>query len=233
VEDRVVELHNASVSYSGERVATLLNVDLSISHGEMTLVVGPNGAGKTTLLEAINGLLPLTGGTARVFGERMTPSRDDLRCHIAYLPQELFFDPETPFLTQDVVCAARFALIRLFRFPSPADRRYVHEALDAVGMNTAAKRPVGRLSGGQQRKVLLARALAQRARLLLLDEPTVNLDPQAKKEICQLVKQVQSELAATAMVVSHEAEHLLEDANRVVTLDQGRVVSDHAPVGGR
>ncbi len=241
MEDWVVQLCNASVAYSGERVATLLNVDLSVPPGETAIVVGPNGAGKTTLLEAINGLLPLTGGTAWVFGQRMSPARDDLRCRIAYLPQELFFDPETPFLTQDVVYAARFALIRPFHFPSATDRRHVHEALDAVGMRHTAKRPVGRLSGGQQRKVLLARALAQRARLLLLDEPTVNLDPQAKDEVCRLVKEVRAELAATALVVSHEAELLLEDADRVLTLAEGRVVaneqpasaSGHAPVGGR
>ncbi len=237
----IIELQKASVGYTGERVATLFDVTLTARAGEMIVIVGPNGAGKTTLLEAVNGILPLTAGEVRVFGQRMTAARHDLRRDIAYLPQELFFPPETPFLTRDVVHAARFGLLRPFRFPREHDCQLVNRALAAVGMQGAASRPVGRLSGGQQRKVLLARALAQRARLLLLDEPTVNLDPQAKADVCRLVLEVRKELGAAALVVTHEADLLLEEADRVITLVQGRLESDeerpplprHARVGGR
>lgn len=223
--DAVVELHCASVGYTGERIATLHSVDLSVRYGEMIALVGPNGAGKTTLLEAVNGLLPLTAGEARVFGQRMTPRRHDLRREIAYLPQDLFFPPETPFLTVDVVHSSRFGRLGAFRFPSAADQRIVNDALAAVGMREAAKRPVGRLSGGQQRKVLLARALTQQARLLLLDEPTVNLDPRAKDEVCQLVLKVRRELGATALIVTHEADMLLQEADRVVKIVEGRLAN--------
>ncbi len=224
--DPVVAFHGASVGYAGERVATLHGVDLTIREGEMAAVVGPNGAGKTTLLEAANGLLPLTAGEVRVFGQKMTPARDDLRTAIAYLPQDLFFPPETPFITRDVVHASRFGNLGAFRFPRDTDRRIVTEALAAVGMLQVAGRPVGRLSGGQQRKVLLARALAQEARLLLLDEPTVNLDPKAKDEVCRLVLNVRRELGATALVVTHEADTLLAEADRVITIVEGRLMQE-------
>ena len=223
-----VELKNVSAVYEGERIPALHGIDLAAKLGELVAIVGPNGAGKTTLLEAINGLLPIKSGEVLVLGKPIGRSSHSLRQEIAYLPQDLFFDPGTPFLTWDVVLMARFAKIGPFRLPSWADRRLAREAIAAVGISELAGRPIGRLSGGQQRKALLARVLAKEPQLLLLDEPTTNLDPEAKEEISRLILQIRSTLSLTTLVVSHESGPLLDEANRILTMVGGRFLTDSA-----
>lgn len=225
MDDRAVLLVDVRAGYAGERRATLRGVSLSATLGEQLAITGPNGAGKTTILEVTNGLLPVASGTVTVFGQPVTQRSHRLRREIAYVPQNLFFNAETPFLVSDVVLAARFGRIGPWRLPDAYDRLRARMSLDAVGMSELGGRPIGRLSGGQQRKVLLARALAQEARLLLLDEPTANLDPDAKEEIADIVAAVRDELVATSIVVSHESGSLLSASDRVVTVDGGRIVA--------
>lgn len=226
-----IELINVCAVYEGERIPTLHDITLTVEEGELVAIVGPNGAGKTTLLEVVNGLLPITTGEVTVLGELVCPSSHRLRQEIAYLPQDLFFDPSTPFLTKDVVLMSRFAKVGPFRFPSKMDRALVAEAMSSVGILDLAGRPIGRLSGGQQRKVLLARVLAKRPRVFLLDEPTTNLDPESKEEISRLVLQIQHDLSLTTLVVSHESGPLLEEADRVLNLARGRLISE-SPLRG-
>jgi len=229
--DDVVSLIDVRASYEGERHATLRGVTLSVGFAEQLAITGPNGAGKTTILEVMNGLLSIVSGTVRALGQTVTPRSHRLRSRIAYVPQNLFFPPDTPFLVRDVVRAVRFAKSRNRRSSASADRLSVDRALAEVGLSRLAWRPVGRLSGGQQRKVLLARALAQEAELLLLDEPTANLDPEAKNEVASLVSLVRRELGAAAVVVTHEAGPLLDASDRSIAVESGRVVD--APHGGR
>ena len=221
-----IALDNVTAAYEGERIPALHGITLVVAPSESVGIVGPNGAGKTTLLEVVNGLLPITTGTVRVLGEPVGPSSHSLRRQIAYLPQDLFFDPSTPFLARDVVLMGRSAVIGVFRFPSKADRALVTEAMASVGIADMAARPIGRLSGGQQRKVLLARVLAKRPQILLLDEPTANLDPESKEEISHLVLQIRNELSLATLTVSHEAGPLLDRADRVLTIERGCLVSD-------
>ena len=224
--DHAVELKDVTAVYEGERIPALYEISLAVDPGEIVAIVGPNGAGKTTLLEVINGLLPVTAGTVHALGEEVSPRNHRLRQRIAYLPQDLFFDPSTPFLTYDVVLMGRFAQLGLFRLPGREDRRAVGEALRAVGAEELARRPIGRLSGGQQRKVLLARVIARRPELLLLDEPMTNLDPSAKEELSHLILRIHRELSLTTMVVSHEPGPLLDAADRAVTIVAGRIAAD-------
>lgn len=224
--ERIVELDRVGASYEGEAVPTLYDVDLCVGAGERIAIIGPNGAGKTTLLEVVNGLLPATSGAVRVFGESMRDHGHRLRTRIAYVPQSLFFAPETPFLVRDVVIAARFALLGRIRWPGRRDRAAVGEALAAVRAVDLGGRPIGRLSGGQQRKVLLARAVAQGAELLLLDEPTANLDPEAKDEVARLVRQIEREMIATSLLVSHEGGPLIDGADRLLRIETGRITHD-------
>lgn len=227
--DDVVSLVDVQATYEGERHATLAGVTLCVSPREQLAITGPNGAGKTTILEVINGLLPIASGIARTLGQEVTPASHRLRAQIAYVPQNLFFPPDTPFLVRDVVLTARFGGTRAWRLSAAADRNQVEQALAAVGISGLRGRPVGRLSGGQQRKVLLARALAQEAKLLLLDEPTANLDPAAKEEVAELVAFVRRELDAAAVVVSHEAGPLLDASDRTVAVEAGRIVERLRP----
>jgi ABC-type Mn2+/Zn2+ transport system ATPase subunit len=226
----VVSLVDVHAAYAGERRATLNGLSLSIAEREQLAITGPNGAGKTTILEVINGLLPVSSGAVRVFGEPVTPRSHRLRARIAYVPQNLFFSPDTPYLVRDVVLAVRFAGTGAFRFSVAADRSHVDRALEAVGMTKLAGRPVGRLSGGQQRKTLLARAVAQEAELLLLDEPTANLDPEAKLEVATLIARVREDLEAAAAVVSHEAGPLLRASTCALVVEFGRVVDSASEV---
>ena len=226
MEHPAIDLADVTAVYEGERIPALHGITLAVAPSELVGVVGPNGAGKTTLLEVINGLLPITAGTVSVLGEPVGPSSHRLRQEIAYLPQDLFFDPSTPFLAKDVVLMARFAKVGPFRFPSKGDYALVTEAMSAVGIPELAGRPIGRLSGGQQRKVLLARVLAKCPQVLLLDEPTTNLDPESKEEISQLVLQIQRELSLATLVVSHESGPLLEEADHVLTMARGQLVSE-------
>ena len=226
MEHPAIDLHEVTAIYEGERIAALHGITLTVEPSELVGIVGPNGAGKTTLLEVINGLLPITTGTVRVLGEPVSPSSHRLRQRIAYMPQDLFFNAATPFLAKDVVLMGRFAVIGPFRFPSNGDQALVTEAMAAVGITDLALRPIGRLSGGQQRKVLLARVLAKRPRVLLLDEPTASLDPESKEEISQLVLHIHRELSLATLTVSHEPGPLLDRADRVLTISGGRLVSN-------
>ena len=220
----LLEVNGLTMHFGG--LTALDAVDFQVAPGEIVALIGPNGAGKTTLLEVINGLLPSRRGTVLVFGEPMDRCGHRVRPRIATMQQELFFDVRTPFLVKDVVAAARFGRIGLFRWPTRPDRRRTQMALEAVGVSDLARRPIGRLSGGQQRKVLLARALAQEAELLLLDEPTANLDPEAKNEVAAIVGDVEQELGATTVVVSHEEGALLDGANRWIRIEAGRITRD-------
>jgi len=226
VDEAVVFLDAVTTTYEGESVPTLHRVSLRLRSGDRVAVIGPNGAGKTTLLEVVNGLLPISKGSVHVFGLPVACNGHRLRARIAYMAQDLFFDASTPFLVKDVVAAAQYGQIGLFRWPSRADKERVREALEAVGVQSLRRRPIGRLSGGQQRKVLLARALAQNAKLLLLDEPTANLDPGAKLDVARIVREVEEQLGATTLVVSHEGGPLLDDAQRLVRIDAGTITHD-------
>lgn len=224
----IVNLTAVSAVYEGERAPALHNLSLSVASGEMVGIVGPNGAGKTTLLEVINGLLPITEGTVDVLGKRVTTGSHVLRRQIAYLPQDMFFPPSTPFLARDVVLMGRFAKIGPFRRVHSEDHRLAMQALASVGADALSHRPVGRLSGGQQRKVLLARVIARQPRLLLLDEPLTNIDPQAKEELANLILDIHNQLGLTTLFVSHETGPLLAAADRVISVVAGRIVPDYA-----
>ena len=226
-----VELDGVTAVYEGERIPALHGISLAVEPCELVGIVGPNGAGKTTLLEVINGLLPITSGKVSVLGQPVLPSSHRLRQQIAYLPQDLFFEPSTPFLTKDVVMMGRYAKVGPFRFPDRSDRSLAWEAMKEVGILDLAARPIGRLSGGQQQKALLARVLAKRPQVLLLDEPTASLDPQSKEEISHLVLQIHHELSLATLTVSHEPGPLLDRADRMLTIEEGRLVSD-APGNG-
>ncbi|MBN1858640.1 metal ABC transporter ATP-binding protein [Candidatus Bipolaricaulota bacterium] len=218
-----VRLADVHAAYEGERRGTLHGIDFAASRGELVAVVGPNGAGKTTLLEVINGLLPVNRGVVSVWGQSMSVAAHRLRRRIGYMPQDLFFPASTPFLVADVVLMAQFAERGVFRWPTRADRARAREAMLTMGISEFARRPIGRLSGGQQRKVLLARTVSQRAALLLLDEPTANLDPTSRKEISDSILEIRDSLGATTFVVSHDAGRLLDAADRTIVLVDGRI----------
>jgi manganese/zinc/iron transport system ATP- binding protein len=220
-ESPAIELRNVSVSY--DRKLAVRGVTLDIPVAERIAVVGPNGAGKSTIVKAIVGLVPLDSGQIRVFGEPI----DRTRLRVAYVPQRGAVDWDFPVLVQDVVLMGRYGRIGWLRRPRRADREIAMDALERMGMTSLAERQIGQLSGGQQQRVFLARALAQGADILLLDEPFVGVDASTEEAIFGLLESARDE-GKTVVVVNHDLGTVRRHFDRVILLN-GRVVAYGSP----
>lgn len=215
-----LELVDVSVRYDG--TPALEEVALRVERGDQVAVVGPNGAGKSTLFNVITGILRPTRGTVTIYGSGP-------RGHICvgYVPQRNRIDWRFPVTVRDVVLMGRVGRIGLFRRPGREDRRRVDAALDQVDMLGFAKRQIGELSGGQQQRVFLARALAQEAELLLLDEPLSGLDTPSQEAILRILDRMRGE-GITLLVATHDLNQAAAQFNRMLLLNR-RVVAFGAP----
>lgn len=223
--DIAIQLENLGAIYEGERVPAIRDINLSVAFGDFICVVGPNGAGKTTLLEVVNGILPYTSGTGRTFGLEIPEHGDHIRKRIGYVIQNFEIDPLSPFLCRNVVMSGRAGKIGLLRFPTKHDWDVVNRSLSLVGMSPYASRPVGKLSGGEFQKILIARAIAQEPEIFLLDEPFANLDINARTEVDRLIRELNRE-GSTIMMVSHDVGSIPISCTRIVVIDRGRIVAE-------
>ena len=222
----VIESESLHVNYEGERVATLNGVDLEVETGEFICITGPNGAGKTTLLETILALLRPSRGNIRVFGTEPLKEMYRLRRRVGYMVQNFDIPPETPFLVRDVVLTGLVPKIGALRFPSGDDWNWVRHYLSLVGMGDFEHRPVGRMSGGEQQKVLLARALVSEPELLLLDEPLAHMDPESRVRVCRVLSDIHEEKNSTILMVSHSMDAVPEACSRVIRMEFGKITED-------
>ncbi len=188
-----------TVSYHHEPV--LRDVSVEIEAGQLVAVIGPNGAGKSTLLKAILGLVPMDSGNIRLFGEPI----DRARWRIAYVPQTETVDWDFPVTAREVVLMGRYPRLGIFGRPKRADREGVRESLEMVGMSRYADRHIRQLSGGQQQRIFIARALAQEADILLLDEPFAGVDARTEATIFALMDKLAGR-GKTLIVVIHDLE---------------------------
>ena len=208
-------------------VPVLAGVDLGVHAGELLGLVGPNGAGKTTLLRAATALAPLTSGRISVDGRPLDEtSRRELARSVAVV-QQLPEAPET-MLVEELVLLGRNPHLALLGRESPRDYAVAGEAMRRAGCERFAGRALGTLSGGERRRAFIARALAQEAALLLLDEPTANLDPEAQSEIFEVLRQLAAGGAGVLAVV-HDLTLAAAYCERIALLDGGRIVADGAP----
>ncbi len=221
-----IKLSLVDTRYEGEHKPTLYDISLSINSGEFISILGPNGAGKTTLLETINGLLPITKGSAHIFGNPLKTHALQIRRKIGYVIQNFELDPDAPFLCKDIVMTGRTGSLGLFTFASKKDWDIVWESLGKVGMIDFAQRPIGKLSGGEFQKILLARALAQQPQILLLDEPFSHLDIAARNHMEILLNQLNEKEKITILMVSHNIENIPVQCKRVLILENGRILQD-------
>jgi zinc transport system ATP-binding protein len=196
----LVELREVSLQREGEVI--LDRIDLRVEQGDFLGIIGPNGAGKTTLLRIILGLQPLSSGTVILFGQPVETFRDWAR--LGYIPQRVALDPRFPATVAEVVASGLTGRTGLFRSPGPDASRAVEEALQLVGMAHHRQRLVGRLSVGQQQRALIARALVTRPELLLLDEPTGGIDPEAQEQFYELLQTLNRSHAVTLILVTHD-----------------------------
>lgn len=207
----VIEFHDVCFSYGEQEV--LHRVSFSVEPNSFVGIVGPNGGGKTTLLRLMLGLeVPRKGGVA-LFGRR--PEQGRGRC--GYVMQHMHYDERFPATVREVVLMGR-AGRRVWGVYGAGDRRAAHGALERVGMAGFGKRPFAALSGGQQQRVLIAQALANEPELLLLDEPTANIDSEGEKTIHDLLNGLARQL--TVLMVSHNLNAVLGCATHVLCVNK-------------
>jgi zinc/manganese transport system ATP-binding protein len=221
--DVVIRLESLSTSYEGERIPAIRDIDISVGRGSFVCIVGPNGSGKTTLLETVNGLLRYTSGRGTVFGQEIIGNGGAVRRRVGYVIQNFEVDPLSPFLCKNVVMSGRTGRIGLLRFPGPRDWDVVRRSMDMVGMSSYWSRPVGKLSGGEFQKILLARALAQEPDIFLLDEPFANLDVRARADIDRLLSEVHA-AGSTILMVSHDVNSIPQSCTHILVMDRGRII---------
>ena len=198
-----IEVEQLSVSYF--ETTALEDVSLNILSGQLVGIIGPNGAGKSTFIKALMELIPAQAKKITLLGQTI----DATRTQIAYVPQRSVIDWDFPIRVLDAVLIGCYPKLGLFKRPNKHHRAFASACLERVGMSEFADRQIGELSGGQQQRVFLARALAQEAELLLLDEPFVGIDVASEQMIIELLRTLRAE-GRTIVVVHHDL-HKAED----------------------
>ncbi len=208
----VLEVSSLTVRYNG-RLA-LDDISFRLDKGERVAVVGPNGAGKSTLFKVIAGVLQPAKGWAKVYGH----GPGGHIC-IAYVPQRSQVDWAFPVSVADVVMMGRIGRLGLLRWPGARDWAYVRQCLEVVGMSDLSDQQIGDLSGGQQQRVFIARALAQEAELMLMDEPLTGLDVNSQEDIFRILDELRRR-QVTVMVATHDLSQASERFDRLMLLNR-------------
>ena len=214
--ETILEIEGLTKTYRGGFTA-LDGVDLSIRKGEIFALLGPNGAGKTTLIGAVCGLVQPTAGTIRVFGEDMKSNWRDLRRRIGLVPQELATD-----MFETVLHTVNYSRGLFGHAPDPAR---IEEILRALSLWDKRKEPIRALSGGMKRRVLIAKALAHDPDLLFLDEPTAGVDVELRRQLWELVTEMNRE-GVTIVLTTHYLEEAEELCDRIAIINHGELIAN-------
>ena len=222
--DSVLRLEDAAFGY-GER-AVVTGVDLEITAGEVVAVLGPNGSGKSTLVKGVLGLNDLVAGSVSLFGVAQEDFYD--RARIGYVPQRHTLSTSVRATVEEIVASGRLPRLGWLGRLDANDRLVVARALEVVGLGDRAGAEVSTLSGGQQRRVLIARALAAQPDILLMDEPTAGVDAANQHVLADVLERL-AERDVTMVIVTHEVGALARLLTRVIVVDGGRVTFDGPP----
>lgn len=223
----MIKIENFTFYYSDAEKPALEDLNLEIQDGEFILVTGPSGGGKSSLCRCINGLIPHFYG-GKVAGE-VEVQELDIRKHS---PRELatkvgmiFQDPENQLVTMDVEREIAFGLENL-TFPRDLIAKRIEESLDTLGISDLRHRQLHELSGGEKQKVAIASVLALHPEILILDEPTSELDPKSAEEVLSLVQRLNDELGITVILIEQRLDRVIQHVDRLVVLDGGKIVAD-------
>jgi ABC-type Mn2+/Zn2+ transport system ATPase subunit len=220
----MIDLKNITV----QKASGLLldGISLSVSQNEFVGIIGPNGAGKTTLLNVVAGFERFEG-TLSLFGQRETWTRSrETRLRVGYVPQLFQIDPVFPIFALEAVMTGAIGRLGLFRSPGRREREKAMRLMEMMRIAHLAERPLGQLSGGERQKVSLARAILQEPDILLMDEPTANLDVAVQKEVLNLINEIHKQETLTLLFVTHDFNMLPVGMRRVVLLNHGKAVFD-------
>ncbi len=205
-----------TVTYRNGHTA-LVDASFEIPKGSITALVGVNGSGKSTLFKALMGFVPTSQGQVEILG---MPASEALRQNlVAYVPQAEEVDWDFPVLVEDVVMMGRYGHMNWLRRPKQVDQNKVTEALARVGMETYRKRQIGELSGGQKKRVFLARALAQEGQVILLDEPFTGVDVTTEEQIVKLMQELRDE-GRVMLVSTHNLGSVPDFCDRAVLINR-------------
>ncbi|MCQ2011611.1 MAG: ABC transporter ATP-binding protein [Sporolactobacillus sp.] len=207
---RRVQINDLQVSFNGEEI--LKDLSLDVSPGQMYAIIGPNGAGKSTLLKSILGLIHPQHG-------EIVLSCDQKKPVIGYVPQSRVIDDDMPICARDFISLGQVS--SFFPWPSRREKRILHEMMIFTDTDRLAKKPVGKLSGGERQRVFLAQALVRHPDLLLLDESTANLDPDAQTRMMELVKKAVHEWGVTVLFICHDFQMVRAYADHILLMTRG------------
>ncbi len=208
----ILDISNLTVRY--ENVIALDNLNLKVTTGERLAVIGPNGAGKSTLFKVVAGVLQFSSGEVKIYGQ----GPGGHLC-IAYIPQRSQVDWKFPVSVADVVMMGRIGKMGLLGWPKPGDWEYVRQSLKVVGLEALADRQISELSGGQQQRMFIARALAQEAELMLMDEPFTGLDVGSQQDILYIMDELRGR-AVTVLASTHDLNLASDHFDRVLLLNR-------------
>ncbi len=212
IEMSLIRAEKIKLGYEGR--AVINDLSFSISEGDFVCVVGPNGSGKTTLIKGILGLMPLMSGKITFdFEESSSPTK---RRFIGYIPQETEVDPNFPASVLEIVLSG--ALNETRNFYSTEIKKRADEVLSLVNIKKLKNKGFSELSGGERQKVLLARALMATKKLLILDEPSNNLDKESKQSLYELISKLNLERGITVIMITHDLDHGNLIGNKILSL---------------
>jgi len=223
----LIRIYSLTFYYSGSEKPALRDINLEIRDGEFVLLTGPSGGGKSSLCRCLNGLIPHFYG-GRLTGRIEVAGLDTLKHSTKELATKvgmIFQDPENQLVTMDVEREIAFGLENL-AFPRNLIARRLEEALDTLDISSLRHRQVHELSGGEKQKVAIASVLALHPEILILDEPTSQLDPNSAEEVLATVQRLNDELGITVMLIEHRLDRVIQHIDRLVVLDGGRIVAD-------
>jgi manganese/iron transport system ATP-binding protein len=214
----ILDVQHITVRYNGQ--VALEDITFHLHEGERVAVVGPNGAGKSTLFKVVSGVLQPNAGEVNIFG-----SRPHGQVCIAYIPQRSQVDWNFPVSVADVVMMGRSAKLGPLNWPHKNDWEHVHRALETVELSDLAERQIGQLSGGQQQRMFIARALAQEAELMLMDEPLSGLDTPSQEGLLNLLDTLRDQ-KVTIMVATHDLDQAARHFDRIMLLNHRTIAFD-------
>jgi iron complex transport system ATP-binding protein len=216
----LIDIKNVSLHYGTRPVVK--NVSVGIEQGAFFVIIGPNGAGKTSLLKALSGLHPLSSGDIEV---RQSPimdySRKELARTLALVPQQI--NADFPFTVAETVLMGRYPHLGLLSVEGRQDLMLAEQAMELTEVSHLASRRLGQLSGGERQRVIIARAICQQSKILLLDEPTASLDPAHQLRIMDLMERLRQQEQLTIVMVSHDLNLASTYADRLLLLKDGEV----------
>ncbi|KIE17820.1 hypothetical protein DS62_00295 [Smithella sp. SC_K08D17] len=222
----VIEARNVNFSYAAKPV--MGNISFAIDEGQVVAVIGPNGSGKTTLLKIINGTLFPDAGQMLIDGKETGRwQRKEIAQKVAIVPQEtaMIF----PFYAEEIVLMGRFPHLGRYGFEDKKDYKIVHEAMEKTDTLAFADRRFSELSAGERQRVLIARALAQEPKVLLLDESTVFLDLKHQSQFLALLRQLNTMQKLTVIFVTHDINLAAQNADRIILLYSGKIYAIGKP----